>query len=418
MNIAYNIWIEKLDSNIIKGQVIETLKAVSKSADYKIYIFSFYLFHTLLFSRKKLKNIKDELKSNNIYLILIPFLGLPRVNWFSAYWYMLPIIVIQSFPLLLFMSIRKKIDIIHCRSYVPMIASLFVKKIKKDIRVVFDPRSPFPEENITSKRWSNSSISYKLWKRCEIWFLKQADSVIAISSTYTKHYKKAFGASKIFEIPNNVNIDIFKADSIKKLEMRNKLGIGIDEIVFVYCGSLKCNWNNPDTYANFIEKARKLSIKHRFLFITSDKDNVKHIFDEREINSDEYIIVSANFKDVPQYLNAGDIGINLMEIPDIRLSIKSVEYLAMGLPLLINSNVLGAKALVKKYSVGIILGEKWDMNLYLIENLINDLKKITEHCRKTACEIFSTYKVAEKYTNMYQMISNKEQLIHIEIIRN
>jgi len=405
MNIAYTIWLENLKSPIIRGQVIEVLERIANnlSKSDTLYFFAFQSVHHILLHYREIQNIKKELKSNNIKLIIIPCLILPRlIDWFNVKWYIIPFIFLQSFPMLLFLVFIKKIDILHCRSYPIMLAVITVKKMKKELKIVFDPRSPFPEENITANRWTRRSFTYKLWKKMEKLYLNNSNITVAIANTYVEHFKKISPNSKFVIIPNNVDVEKFTLDKKFRACFRSKMGIASSEIIFAYSGSMGNHWNNPKVYAKFLIKLRELNTKHRFLFLTLNINELKKKFDQYGIESSEYFAIAARLEDMPKYLSTADFGINLMERPDIRMSIKTCEYLAMGLPIIINSNVLGAKEIVEHYGVGLILRDIENINLEEIKNFIQKKNQLTLKCREVACEKFSTEKVAKQYVSIYK----------------
>ena len=330
MRVAYVIWIEGLGSPILKGQVIEILKRIGNnfSKTNKLFFFCFQPAHHILLHYQEIQKIKKELRNNNINLIIIPCLILPRfINWFNAKWYIIPLIFIYTFPALLFLGIIKNIELFHCRSYPVTLSAIVVKKLIK-IRVIFDPRSDFPEENITAGWWTDSSLSYKIWKYLEKKYLTGSDVTIAIANTYVEHFKKISPYSKFVVIPNNVDVKKFKFGKKSCQKFRMKNGIKKDEILFCYSGSIGNHWHKPEIYAKFIIKLRKLSITHRFLFITHNIDMLKKTFNQFSIRQEEYFAVSSEFWDVPKYLSIADFGLIFMDRFKIAMAIKTAEYLA------------------------------------------------------------------------------------------
>lgn len=419
LNIAYLSWIEDLYKNpIIKSQVIEVLKGIKKCwKDKNLYLISFQSFLNIIWrKRKEFALIKKNLSQKDIHLIIVPVFTTPFTAWFFAKWFIIPFIFLQTFPALLFISIFKKIQVLHCRSYPITLAAITVKKFRR-IKVIFDPRSPFPEECVTANCWSYNSLSYKIWKCLEKIYLRESDITISIANTYVKHFKNISPNSRFIIIPNNVDVMSFRLDKKFRNQVRLNYGIDHDEIVFCYCGTLGNHWNNPTIYAKFIIRLRNLDVKYCFLFITPNIKELKEAFKKYGIKPEEYIAISANLKDVPKYLSAADFGLNLMDRPDIRMSIKIVEYLAMGLPIIINSNVLGAREIIKQHDVGLVVEDLENMNLEEIENIIENViqKKgqLSLQCRKVACEKFSTEKVAKQYIETYSNLLkiNKECII-------
>ncbi|MCE8424424.1 MAG: glycosyltransferase [Candidatus Methanoperedens sp.] len=403
MNIAYLIWLENLSQPIIKGQVFEVMKRIRKISSLdNFYFIVFQDKSNFLLKRKDFRNIRKELMDENIHLILIPSFQFAN-DMFIPKWYIIPLIFLQSFLILLIITFADKIDILHCRGYPITLTAIAVKKIKRNIKVIFDPRSPFPEEMISTGRWAYDSLSYKAWKYLEKKCLRGADITIAIADSYVKHFKKIYSNTKFEIIPNNTDVTKFIIDNESRNYFRKFLGIKDSELIFVYSGSLGNHWNNPKIYAKFIIKLRELDIKHRFLFVIEKTDELKKVFDHYNIESNEYFVFSVNFNDMPQYLSMADFGLNLMEKQDIRMSIKTVEYLAMGLPIITNSNVLGACEVVKQHNIGYIIDDIENINMKKLKNFLGEKDQISSRCRKLACEKFSTEEVAKQYISVYKI---------------
>jgi len=404
MNIAYVIWVEGLESPIITGQVIELLKELRRYVkEGRLYLVAFqpvysFLLRRFALKRANLKRVSAELKQNNIDLSLVPVIY--PGWWFFAKWHQMPLVFIQAFPVLLYFSAFRKVKLFHCRSYPVTFPALVVKKLF-GTRMIFDPRSPFPEENIVAGRWSDNSCTYKMWKRLEKKYLAGSDVTIAISKTYVEHFGKIAADARFAEIPNNVDLNKFVINKDFRAAFRSKMGINEDGVVFVYSGSLGNHWNDPRTYAKFLIKLRELDSKHRFLFVTPDVIELKRVFDQYGIDSEEYSAMPAELKDMPLYLSCADFGLNFMSEPDIRMSIKTVEYLAMGLPIIVNSNLLGGKELVNQHNVGLVV-DLDDLNLNELKHFIQKKdQQLSLKCRKVACEKFSTEKVARRYAEVY-----------------
>lgn len=410
MNIAYILWVERLDSPIIKNQVIDILNEIGNNyKEFNIYFIAFQPFYRNFIHHHEYNALKSNLLRNNVHLKIINCFSLPNVDWFNAKWYIIPIIFIQIFPILLHLIYKKKINIIHCRSYPSMLSSFVLNKIYPNLKVIFDPRSPFPEENITSGRWTNSSISYKTWKILEKIYLKYSDITVAITNSYIEHFNKIYSQSDFVVIPNNVDTTKFMPNEECRKNLRSKMGVEDNEIIFMYSGSLGNHWNNPYVYAKFIISLRKLNMKHRFLFLTPNTKEVKKIFYQYNIKDTEYFAISVDLTDMPKYLSMADFGLNLMERKDIRMSIKTCEYLAMGLPIIVNSNVLGAKEIIEQNNIGLVITNLTNINLEEIRLFIQKNNSKNSKCRDIACKKFSTNEIAKKYISTYKSLRTNDK---------
>lgn len=403
MNIAYLILFEHLDSSIIRGQVIELLKELGKHLQEieKLYLISFLSLYWFLRHRKELNDLREELKKADVRLVVIPIIHFVQV--FYAKWYQMPLLFFQTFPMLFYFSVARNIRLFHCRSYPMTLSALAVKKLR-DVKVIFDPRSDFPEENVTADQWTNNSLSYRLWKFLEKIYLDNADKTIAITKTYINHFRNISQNAKFTIIPNNVDTKNFKRDENLRKQFRSENNVKDNEVLFCYCGSLGRKWwHNPEVYAKYIIKFRELSIVHRFLFIIPNRDILKKVFDRFGIKPEEYFVIQSDFGDVPKYLSAADFGIIVMDRFKIAMATKTAEYLSMELPVVTNSNVAGAKEIIEENRVGIV----YDLNsdLKTLEEFIQEFtqkrKEFLTRCRETGCRMFSNENIAKKYAKVY-----------------
>jgi glycosyltransferase involved in cell wall biosynthesis len=415
MNIAYLIWLEDLEGPILQGQVIEILKQIAKKLRpsdniYLIYFqLAFFRPYSKIFNRlKQFQDKKRELNKLGINLITVPVLGLPSMlpsRLFSAQWYILPLVFIQTFIPLIVLSLYLKIDILHCRSYPPTVGAVFIRMLFRRLRLVFDPRSDFPGENVTAGRWKKNSLSLRVWKSLEKLFIDKSDITIYISKSFLDHYQNISRRSNFVKTPNNVDVTRFKRDNSFRKNFRDKYNIGTNEIIFCYSGSMGAlYWHNPELYASYIIQLRKLKINHRFLFIIPSFESLYKAFKIHSIESYEYILVKSDFNDVHKYLSTADVGMILMGKKDIRMSIKTVEYLSVGLPVMTNSNVLGARELVEENNAGIIIDSNSDIGPLseFCENLLLNKDKINKKNRGLACRFFSNNIVSSKYVDVYK----------------
>lgn len=399
MNVAYLIFDEIPWRPVIKGQVIELIKKIKLKAEIdNYYLVSFLRLNRILTGREEISQIEGELEESGIDLILIP---IPYLG-FAAKWYLLPIVLLVTLPVLLHLVLIKKTGLFHCRSYLITISALVVKKLL-GTKLIFDPRSDFPEENITAGRWAETSLSFKILKFLEKLFLRNSDATIAIADTYDEHFRRIFEDSRLYEIPNNVDVEKFtRADSFRGA-YRDKNGIS-KKILFCYEGSMGCHWHNPEIYAQYMIEMRGLQIDHMFLFVIpkADVTSLKETFDKYGIGSAEYLVEHAAFDEVPKYLSAADFGLEFMERYKIAMGIKFVEYLAMGLPVIINSQVGGAKTIIEEYGVGTVLDLGQNNFLEQLNELIENKDEIANKSRSAAERLFSNEEVAKKYADLYE----------------
>lgn len=401
MNAAYLIWVEGFYSSIIRGQVTELLKELRKHLRNieRLYLISFQPLYMLLLHPDQLNSVKKQLEREGICLAIIPVVYPPW--WFNAKWYQIPLIHIQVFPVLLYFSIVKHVKLFHCRSYPITLSAIAVKKLR-NTKVIFDPRSDFPEENVTSGSWGESSLSYKAWKFLEKIYLNNADTTIAIANTYVEHFRAISSKANFAVIPNNVDIKRFKRDEDFRQQFRKENNIQDDELIFCYCGNLG-SWHKPELYAKYMVKLKGLNTKHRFLFISPEVNTLENILPQYGISSTEYFAIHAGFSEVPRYLSVADFGMILMDRFKIAMAVKTPEYLSAGLPVITNSNAAGAKEVIEANGVGLVCDLDSDLERLeeFIQGFVHRRQELSAKCRGVACRMFSNENIASKYAKLY-----------------
>ena len=401
MKIAYVVWLENLGSPILTGQVVEVLEEMGrKSPGFRIILLAFQPLYRIIFRRNQVAAVRSRLRASGIEVKIVPCLAIPQIDLLRARWYTMPLIIIQSLPALLVFTLLQRIDILHCRSYAPAWAASILKDLLP-ARMVFDPRSDFPEENVTAGKWSAGSLTDRAWRRLERRLLQKADATIAITDSYVEHFRRVSHEARFHLVPNNVDTARFGRDIAFRETFRQTHGLGKHTLVFCYNGSMGTHWNSPVPYADFILRLRDLDIPHWFLFVTPDTGAVERAMKERQLSPEEYGIVSCGFDEVPKYLSVADIGTMFVTQARIALGIKSVECLAAGLPMIVNEKVAGAAEVVTKYGVGLVVAEARAADLAAIRNLAAKKEEMYHACRQLAEARFSTTRVAEGYLQLY-----------------
>ncbi|MDZ5810522.1 hypothetical protein U4E84_04045 [Halorubrum sp. AD140] len=412
-------------SNLLRRQVIDVISESNKLTDRDIIFISFLPFYEFVRNRQNISNLSKELKRSNIKFVPIPLpFPIPiysikegwKNNW-KYDWIRMSLVIIYTVPILIIVKHIYTIGTYHCRSYPISVSTLITKYIWKDIELIFDPRSDFPEENITRGDWSRTSWSYQMWKTFEKELCIHSDYVIAISDTYVRHFKKIYPDVNVKIIPNNVNTDDFSPDQVDTLSFRKEHNICESTTIICYSGSMSENlWNNPDEYGCAIEKLLQLELELKFLFLIPAKSNtlLQSTLENYDISDGDYLIKNPDFDQVPTMLSYADLGIYILDNNSIRIGTKFVEYCSVGLPTVVNQNVKGAAEIIRKHDLGAEISIEFNStgkycpdrelsNIHSdrIHDLISNKSEIAQNCQDFAEENFDTSVVAGKYVEIY-----------------
>ena len=346
--IAYLIVREDLNAPLVQSQCVEVISSANHSwRDGRIELVWFYRIDYIF--RKKTPSFSDmrrQLLQLGIKVHFIPFVS----AGFPVRWWALPFVLPQWLIGLLYLRFYLGFRLFHCRSYHAGLIARFGKCFL-GICYVFDPRSPFPEENISAKRWGPRSLSFRLWKRIESWIINEASKTIIVSHFLFELYQGVSSTARFSVVPNNYPVS-FGLDNTDKTANKAR------DYTLVYVGSFG-NWNKPEPYLRLLKSLNRLHVETvNMLFIVRTESVVNLLAKSEQIGLPHSLfdVVSVNQHEVPRYLEKCLIGVYLMDEEDPRLGVKTVEYLAMGLPVIVSDNIKGAADLIRAEELGVI----WD----------------------------------------------------------
>ena len=364
---------------------------------------------------QELAALKSEYHQHGVTarIIFLPIIILKR--WGSSFPLpLLGLLLALSVPILLCRMVRQRPDIIHCRSYVATILALFMKLFYRDLKVVFDPRGFLPEEGVVMRRWEHSSITFRIWKLVERHLLRRSDKVVALSEPFADRISEMVKEAKCVVIYANADVQEFKRAQQFRDFKRRELDLE-GKTVFVYNGSLHA-WHDPSLLAH-VYRTLSQSLGHtKLLVITGyDKDKLEAVFRGNGLCTEDFLIVAAEPSEVPGYLVTGDFGLiplrqisetdPMAVVADTMVGTKVAEYLACGLPIIVNKNVGGMKSLMEQYRIGISFDSK---NL---EGIVKGIQHIKDNYIQKDCELvveryFSLDQAAESYYQVYSGWAN------------
>lgn len=305
--------------------------------------------------------------------------------------------------------------IVHCRSYISALVGLDLKR-KKGLKFIFDMRGFWANERVDGKIWNlNKPIFkqiFKFFKRKEIQFFKEADHTISLTENGKNEilsWKELKGMKdNITVIPCCVDLDLFdptRITSEQKSTLKKELNIHENQFVLGYIGSIGTWYMLPEMlqYYSVLREKRPEAL---FLFVSGENpESIYTECDRLNIPRKNIRIVSSIHKNVPLYTSLFDASIFFIQPSYSKKAsspTKQGEIMAMGIPLICNSNVGDTDKIVKESHAGIVIDE-FTSEVYhsnLIEPTHFDNKNISEG----ALKIFSLQEGTKKYLNVYRSV--------------
>lgn len=255
---------------------------------------------------------------------------------------------------------RNNIEMVHARSTVPAAIALGLKKLF-GIKMIFDVRGLLADEYVDAGHWRKTGIKYRLTKTMERRCLAGSDGIVTLTERIwgiVEEWPQVRDRGLAHRvIPCCVDLERFRFDPASRVERRAELGLH-DEFVLVYSGSVG-GWYLTREMADFFVALLAMWPNAHFLWlITTGQDKVESILKARGVATSRYTVRSVPSPDVPSYLSAGDAGIALIKPCFSKLAsspTKNAEYLACGLPLIINSGIGDSDSLIEREGAGALL---------------------------------------------------------------
>ncbi|UOE85836.1 glycosyltransferase [Vibrio splendidus] len=337
------------------------------------------------------------------------------INWQPRIYHNRPRLIATVWDLLMLLwdtfrlSSRNKVKLIHCRSYIPAIAAWLASKITRT-PFIFDMRALWLEELIEGKRLKRHSITHKVLNKLKCSILKDAAVVVSLTEAAIPYLKENFIGldEKFFEvIPTCVDLDKF--EHFKKTTN----GLTFGTMGSVITSRFRSDWmfqllsiqyrDNPDT---------------NFKIVSRDSfDEIQDLKTVCGLTDSKFSLSSSTPEDIVDNISDIDVavifftpGISTLGTSPTRIA----EFLACGIPVIVNKDVGDTSNIIDKYKVGVVLQDSNVESIELALNQIHDLLQdveLAERCKQTARVVFSVDTGASRYLASYKKGDNVFKLL-------
>jgi glycosyltransferase involved in cell wall biosynthesis len=283
------------------------------------------------------------------------------------------------------------------------------------VKIIFDVRGLMADEYVDAGHWQKSSLSYRITKAAERRALAAADGIVTLTERIWPIIREWDGlrdrqlAHKV--VPCCADLEVFKFNPADRARRREELRLG-DRLVLVYSGSID-GWYLTDKMADFFMSLRKRKPNAHFLWLTPDRhDRIRSLMQARGLGDNDYTVVGAAPRDVSSYLSAGDTGLAFIKPCFSKLAsspTKYAEYLACGLPLIINAGIGDSDILITQERVGALVEDfseiEYSHASAIIEGHVNNPAQTRRRTREVAERLFDVRRVGvRRYACLYEKI--------------
>lgn len=340
------------------------------------------------------------------------------ITWVPLRYHKAPSVLATSYDLAVgivvcgYWAIRKRVHIVHARSYVASIIALVLKKgLKK--RFIFDMRGFWADEKLDSQCWQRQSRIYRLAKWFEKRFLLQADCVVSLTHSGIEEIKKfTYMHDRPFfyrVIPTCTNLELFKpAHPVVESSHRNPehaLTIG-------YVGT-SSGWYLFEPVLQCYQLLLQLYPHTQFLIINRQEHQALAAqLNAAGIPPEQVRIIAAEYTEVPRYMAEMDATLFFIKPAFSKRAsapTKLGEFLACGIPCLTNAGVGDVEQILgAAQGVGVVLTEFTAKSQQQAVNALLALIQdpLTRHrCVAVAHQYFALEQGVQAYHEVYQQLT-------------
>ena len=308
---------------------------------------------------------------------------------------------------------RNKIEMVHARSHIPATIALALKK-RFGTKMIFDLRGLMAEEYVDAEHWRKDSLPYRITKSTERQILGATDAIVTLTEKIwpiISEWEGLRGRTPHHEvIPCCVDLDRFRFSEEERARRRQELGLA-DQFTIVYSGSLD-GWYLTEKMADFFASfAQRDSRAHLLWLTTGSHERVKELMHARNVSVDQFSIRAVAAAEVPSYLAAADAGLAFIKRCVSKLAsspTKNGEYLACGLPLILNTGIGDSDALVDQWRAGVLINDFTEDQYALAADSIAAMAAVPgarEKARRVAEQLFDLETVAAaRYGSLYERV--------------
>jgi glycosyltransferase involved in cell wall biosynthesis len=310
---------------------------------------------------------------------------------------------------------RNRVEMIHARGHIPATIALALKK-RFPIKLIFDVRGLMAEEYVDAEHWRKDSLPYRITKATERSVFAQTDAVVTLTERIwpiIREWDGLRGRTPHHEvIPCCVDLERFQFSEHERARRRSELGL-TDQFTIVYSGSLD-GWYLTEKMADFFASVVRANPRAHMLWLTNGRpERVKELMRSRDIATENYSVLSVAAREVPSYLAAADAGLAFIKRCVSKLAsspTKNGEYLACGLPLILNAGIGDSDALIDRWEAGALIRDFTDQEFAAAARDIEAMVAAPDargSARRVAEAVFHLEKVGgERYAALYERVLN------------
>jgi len=284
-----------------------------------------------------------------------------------------------------YLILKHGAKLIYSEGFPGAIIAHYLSKINSLPHIIhtFEPHAEYMLE---SGVWSQNSWEYRIQKKVELVVANRASTLFTATNAYVQLLKDRGVSSNIKQIPSCVDTTTFSFSEKERQITRTFLNYTNDDIVICYLGKFGGMYMDSELF-KFYNLCIKNNNRFKLLIISVEDDKkIYELAKQENIAPSQFQLVKLPRNKIPAYLSASDWGfIAVKPLPSKRFCspIKTGEYWATGLPIIIPNGVADDFEMTKAHNLGISftdINEKLVDQVLLSSNNKYDRKNIAHFC--------------------------------------
>ncbi len=308
---------------------------------------------------------------------------------------------------------RHGLQVIHARAHTAAAMAALASRFAS-ARFLFDIRGFNPEEYVDMGVWRQEGLNFRLMKAAERRMLRAADAFVVLTDRAREILWPAAqpGLSSLGKplevIPCCVDLERFQAAlTTPKEQVRAELGL-TGKRVLTYVGALGGFYLTAETAALMAAACRRDPRVFCLVLTQSDPTIISAPLRALGVPDSSVLIRKVPPSEVPRYLRATDLAISLIKPSYSKQAsspTKIAEYLAAGIPVLLNRGVGDLDRVVDEDQVGVTLDQFNDAaysDALTAADCILDDPDVSNRCQSSARRRFDLHLVGGvRYRRLY-----------------
>jgi glycosyltransferase involved in cell wall biosynthesis len=308
---------------------------------------------------------------------------------------------------------KKKISLVHCRSYLASLIGLTLKT-EFGCAFVFDMRGFWADERRDGNIWKKNNplhiLFYRYFKKKEKEFILRSDSIISLTNAAVTDLSKRFPqgsvTGKTRVIPCCTDTVLFS-----KSEVRVKPavpGISPDDHVIIYTGSIG-TWYYTKEMIDCVLAWRAAIPNIKLLILTKDTGQLNDLKTTYTVAERSCICsASAGYNEVPAYLSIAKAAMFFIKPAYSKIAsspTKMAECWSMGLPVITNAGIGDNDHYFKTRAGGVLINEFTPAAYAQACLQYGALNQPPQHYRDIALHDFDVRTAIQTYSSVYRSLT-------------